>query len=399
MKKNKANPQVDFEYKAKKKKITITGYKGKRKNVVIPSKIDGLPVVAIAYSAFSNYHLIDSWLSNPFATFDTPAFDSNQLTNVVIPDSVTTIGKAAFANNQLTNVIIPDSVTTIDERAFANNQLTNIVIPDSVTTIGERAFANNKLTNVVIPDSVTTIGEETFEENQLTNIIIPDSVKIIEKNVFDFMKKNSKLLSQDEIVDLLGAISTTDSIVTHASASDKIDNLLGSIPDDKILNQDEIDALLKAISTTDSDEVIIKKDIKTSSTDNFSYEVKQDGITITGLITDYKGKTKDVVLPDEIQGLPVVAIGDWAFFKNKLTKIVIPDSVEAIGEGAFADNLLTNIAIPDSVKIIDDRAFKDNRLTKAIIPYSVQTIGKDAFDYNVEIIRKIVVLKKQKKFL
>jgi|GEM_PF-1811521 len=146
----------NFAYKVEKKTITITGYKGETKDVVIPRAIDALPVVAIGVKAF----------------------EDKKLTNVVIPDSVKTIGVAAFKNNLLTNIVIPGSVNAIREFAFADNELSSIVIPNSVDTIGAYAFYKNKLTDVIIPDSVKTMGVDVFAGNQITNLVIPDSVKI-----------------------------------------------------------------------------------------------------------------------------------------------------------------------------------------------------------------------------
>ena len=98
-------------------------------------------------------------------------------TSVVIPSSingvpVTTIGDRAFELNNLTSVVIPDSVTTIGNSAFSSNNLTSVVIPDSVTTIGEYAFSRNNLTSVVIPDGVTTIGDWAFAANNLISVYI-----------------------------------------------------------------------------------------------------------------------------------------------------------------------------------------------------------------------------------
>ena len=65
--------------------IEIASYTGSRKNVIIPSHIQGLPVSSIGYSAFAG----------------------NQLSSVTIPNSVTTIRIGAFWNNRLTSVTVP----------------------------------------------------------------------------------------------------------------------------------------------------------------------------------------------------------------------------------------------------------------------------------------------------
>ena len=73
--------------------------------------------------------------------------------------------------NQLTNIIIPDSVTTIDSSAFQNNQLTSVIIPNSVTTIGYGAFESNNLNYVLINSGskLTSIGLAAFSSSNSTS--------------------------------------------------------------------------------------------------------------------------------------------------------------------------------------------------------------------------------------
>jgi hypothetical protein len=132
----------------------------------------------------------------------------------------------------------------------------------------------------------------------------------------------------------------------------------------------------------------------------FEYAEGSGAVTITG----YTGSAKQVTIPAQINGLPVTAvgerafwgnrlidvtipdsvaaIGDEAFAKNQLTHLVLPDSVITIGAMAFADNQLTHLAIPDSVTEIEGRAFADNQLTHLTIGNSVKTIGAMAFEEN-----------------
>jgi hypothetical protein len=161
----KANPVSDFEYTENEGKITITGYIGKSKDVVIPKKINNLSVTAIGNRAFIG---LDEDIDQP---------KNNQLSSVYIPDGVTEIGHLAFSDNELSSIIIPDSVIFIGDGAFALNKLTSLTIPNSVTSIGGLAFASNQLTSVTIPKSVTSIGMYAFINNQLTSVNIPKSVK------------------------------------------------------------------------------------------------------------------------------------------------------------------------------------------------------------------------------
>ena len=105
-----------------------------------------------------------------------------------IPDTVKKIGGNAFRNREdLTSIVIPESVTCIGNYAFTGTNLTSITIPDSVRYIGAYAFNNCKeLTDVKIGSGVTVIGAAAFVgcENLTGTISIPDSTFRIENRAF-----------------------------------------------------------------------------------------------------------------------------------------------------------------------------------------------------------------------
>ena len=120
-------------------------------------------------------------------------------------------------------------------------------------------------------------------------------------------------------------------------------------------------------------------------------------IKITGY--NIEGGT-DVVIPSQIDGKTVVAIGDYAFTKRGviptltaynndykvsllsynsnnnyvvkplmmtnplkglgITSVIIPNTITSIGTSAFEGNNLTNVTIPSSVTTIEGNAFKNN---------------------------------------
>jgi len=113
---------------------------------------------------FENDGFFSSFLATTGIVYaEITSFDDNEnMVEVTVRDINT-----AFTHNNLTSVVIPDSVTTIGYNAFAYNNLTSVVIPDSVTTINPFAFANNNLRYVVIGENsnlteTTGIGEEAF---------------------------------------------------------------------------------------------------------------------------------------------------------------------------------------------------------------------------------------------
>ena len=154
------------------------------KNIIIPDNFDGVDVETIGKDAFRSNQLTEVIIPNSVKIIGDGAFHDNQLTEVSIGNSVKSIGTGAFYGNKLTQVIIPNSVKSIGDYAFTGNQLTHVSIGNSVNSIGESAFSYNDLTEVIIPDSVNSIGESAFSYNGLTEVIIPDFVNSIGKNAF-----------------------------------------------------------------------------------------------------------------------------------------------------------------------------------------------------------------------
>jgi hypothetical protein len=102
---------------------------------------------------------------------------------------------------------------------------------------------------------------------------------------------------------------------------------------------------------------------------------EQGGITITG----YAGTAAELVIPAEIDGLPVTEIGESAFLgRRSLASVTIPAGVTSIGHWAFSGCTgLRSVTIPNSVTVIGDCAFIGcNSLKSVTVPNSVRTIGK-----------------------
>lgn len=113
-------------------------------DVVIPSHLDGNPVVEIGYQAF---------------------YRNADITSVVIPDTVKTIGIRAFYGcSNMVSLDLGNSVTFIDFVAFGYcSRLEEVVIPDSVTSTDESIFSDcTSLKSVVIGSGLTEITRSSF---------------------------------------------------------------------------------------------------------------------------------------------------------------------------------------------------------------------------------------------
>jgi len=129
----------------------------------------------------------------------------------------------------------------------------------------------------------------------------------------------------------------------------------------------------------------------------------KDGVDVV-LITDYKGKAKNLTIPATIEDYPVFSVSIKSLNPN-VEQLFIPEGVESVG---LQDNInnpvafpnlravslpntlksigsfngcinLNSIIIPSSVTYIVNNAFKGTGLQSVAIPSSVETIGPNAF--------------------
>ena len=111
---------------------------------------------------------------------------------------------------------------------------------------------------------------------------------------------------------------------------------------------------------------------------SFTYTNTTDGIIITGS----KEVDSDLIIPEEINGKKVLAIGHRAFSDcNNIKSLTIPDSVKTIGSYAF-DNCynIETVSFGSNVTSIGECAFnRCSKLSNIVIPSKVTTIEVGAF--------------------
>jgi hypothetical protein len=134
----------DFQFTVKGQELTITKYLGSMKQVIIPAKINGVPVTTIGKGAFTYADISGLTLPKSLTLIEDQAFWYSGITSITIPPGVTSIGSQAFyACNKLITVTLPDSPVKIGNFAFSNcTNLTTVTIPAKVSEAGYGAFAN-----------------------------------------------------------------------------------------------------------------------------------------------------------------------------------------------------------------------------------------------------------------
>lgn len=115
---------------------------------------------------------------------------------------------------------------------------------------------------------------------------------------------------------------------------------------------------------------------------NFTFCMHADHVSVYKWEEDDQEEGSiDVMIPAEVNGLPVTEIEDNAFLAQYSIRTVdIPDTVTRIGESAFwhCKNLKA-VHIPASLCEIGESAFYETSLESAELPDSVTAIGKNAF--------------------
>ena len=156
------------------------------------------------------------------------------------------------------------------------------------------------------------------------------------------------------------------------------------------------------LTATSSGRVTVKASAKDGSG---IVGIKEITVAVPVVLSGYVGGSSIIELPEVIFGNQIDEFGHYdgfrvvenldsnavgivtgiryyAFDDDKLTSVVIPDSVTYIGSDAFSFNQLTSVVIPESVTSISSGAFGYNKLTSVVIPKSMISIGNEAFSFN-----------------
>lgn len=141
------------------------------------------------------------------------------------------------------------------------------------------------------------------------------------------------------------------------------------------------DALVQQmISVAQSLCVFHRKDERVNPASDFDCTAENGEVTIT----DYTGTREHVLIPSEIDGQPVTALADKAFYEKHVTTVVVPDSVTEIGDLCFSgDNYLVSLTLPDGLAELPYGALESCfRLMDFDLPQGLKKISGSALQYN-----------------
>lgn len=232
---------------------------------------------------------------------------------------------------------LPGKEFTVDLKLINNPGIIsaniNIAFDEALTLIGaENGSVFPTTMSFIPPKQLSTVGEIKGSCN-----FAWQSADIDAKDIADGIILSLKFKAADDV-----SIGDIYNITISARKSDIVDKDMNIIDLPRFTSTVEIKA----------DERI------PNSIDDFTYELVDGGIVITG----YRGSKTDVIIADsyEIDGIEysVAEIGESSFEANEtITSIVIPKTAKTIGEYAFYDcTSLTEVRILSKDAVIGDKA-------------------------------------------
>ena len=359
-------------------------------------------LVSIGNSAFQNNDLENLTFNNNLEHIGNKAFKNNSLSSVTFNDGLLTIGDNAFDSehylyshllsynrNEITSIIIPNSVTSIGAEAFKGNLITSLTLGTSLQTIGDEAFNENDIPGTLtLPNTITSIGAGAFQGNPITSLTLGTSVQTIGDEAF----------LDCEIAGTLTIPNTTTSIGAGAFQGNLITSLtLGTsvqtIGDEAFLDCEIAGALTIPNTTTSIGIRAFQGNLMTSLTLGTGLQTIGDeaflDCKITGALTLPNSLTfmgAKAFYNNNINSLTIntnlTEISDYAFYKNNFSGLTIPDNIEIIGEGAFRSSRVNDVDLGSGVVTIKHEAFRFCRLSTLVIPNNVVRIESYAFGNN-----------------
>ncbi|MCI6509250.1 MAG: leucine-rich repeat domain-containing protein, partial [Bacilli bacterium] len=282
--------------------IVIIGYKGENENIVIPSVIDGLPVIAIDDLAFLNNKTIKSVeLAESLLTIGGSILSGCSNLEKLVINNISIFGnaKSLFGRIEYDNSYSTGGY-------YVPSNFTNLTINGDAEIPSYVFNGISTLTDVTIDEGITSIGSNAFANcSSLTTLKLPGSLRKID----------------------YGAFNNTNNI--------NIIYFNGTIEDWCHIEMTLVDFDNPPTPVNYDSKVFMKNG-------NNEYE-----------------EVTEITIPDSI-----TKINDYQFYNfNNVTKLILNRNITSIGNNAFYGCALTEVLIPISVKEIGNTIFSNRNAT------------------------------------
>ena len=281
----------------------------------------------------------------PSSTIETAPWHDyrNSIKSADIKHGVTSIGNYAFEEcSIMQNVSLPNTLTSIGIDAFFRcTKLDSITLPESLEELKWGALSGcDSITTVTIPSKIEVIEDELFFGcDNLTSVVLPNGLKSIGYYAFG--------LSGLTNINIPSSVTYLDGRAFHWTPwEDNLDGGYIIVGDHVLIGYYDDNTYLNGTA-------IIPEGVKYIAPNAFGYDWMED--VYFGNVE----KITDIVLPDSL-----LEIGYWAFDNQKFDTINIPANVRYIESGAFSEcaNLKT-VYFEGNAPVLDEEVFYDKVIT------------------------------------
>ena len=353
--------------------------------------------------------------------------------DVVVPEGIRAIAPNAFAHSAVRSVVLPATIREIGAYAFAScKALESVKIKSASWRVGSLAFKNCiSLRRFVsaAPERTESTDKHLFAgcpylpawflgftsdqglKRKTAIYWLQNAEREDDGEMLAYLKSNkeklvSTLIRQGQAA-ALGVLFRPETRITFTL--DQSDEWLAAAEEKPLVTALLLDVRNRAFTpeeierhTLEKDEIALGiRELPLAEWEKrFLLTRTSEGYVIRG----YRGKEDEVSIPEKIDGLPVIAVGEGAFSDKPITKVSLPTSLlriekrafdfcsdltdvdvkeglAEIGEEAFSECCsLVNISLPRSLKRIGAQAFYHCfRLTDVVFSQGLVSIGKEAF--------------------
>ena len=343
-------------------------YTSTKKDVVIPSSFNGLPVTEINDSAFN----------------------ASSVESVVIPEGVTKIGNHAFSRcYELESVTIPSSITQIGLNAFLNCPKLIKNNYEGNYYLGNQSepylyLIDHDSENIFIHSQTKVISYRILMAEYDTDIVLQPgntTFKMINNCLININTKTLVRGNENSVIPTNGSVTAIDTCAFHVPIAEfnvEIPDAINTIKEFAFYNTNKMTTLH------------IPAGVKVIENGAFYGIEGLEEITVDSANTNYysngncliEKSTKllvrgcnNSVIPD---GIPEIA--DYAFTNSKIQSIELPDSVKKIGNTAFENcKELSEVKTGKGLTDLDISAFLNcNSLQTLYLPSTLTSIGYQA---------------------
>lgn len=309
------------------------------------------------------------------------AFEDVCVKEVILPAGLESIADEAFRKSTLRKIDLTN-VKAMGDRVFEFSELREVTYSKHMTYIPERCFRGSNLAEFEIPKQVTALKTGCFEGTNLEKIDLSGIITLGEFVFFDCFNLKEIILSET-------ITEIPDGFCRRCQCLEKINlshvQFIGASAFSECSNLDAGNLSAKIDRHAFEGTAVRNLDIKDIS--NLDKGVYQncgnlESVTISGngeipdRLFSECNKLKNVTI-----GEGITAVGDSAFSKTAVEKIILPSTVIVVRSDAFREcRQLREVILNDGLKTIAESAFKQTEnLSEISIPDSVKHIGSGCF--------------------